>query len=83
MKHFLSVSGFALVLAFGGFGLSGVASAADGENRDIITGIIGDVISGAAEAEDQDPEDARCARLERRCDAGSDRACDQLDELCE
>jgi len=83
MKHFLSVCVFALVLALGGFVLSGVASAADGENRDIVTGIIGEVISGAIEQDQENAEEARCNRLEQRCDAGSDRACDQYESRCE
>lgn len=77
---------FPLVIALGLVGLANGASADDDDRAnpgDIVTGIIGEVIGGAIEAEQAREAEARCIQLDRKCEQGSDWACDKFDESCD
>ncbi|MGF1623210.1 MAG: hypothetical protein ACFCUR_21720 [Rhodomicrobiaceae bacterium] len=74
---------FTLALAFGVFGFVGSANADD--RRDVITGIIGEAIAGAADSDDDgdDAEDPRCEAWENRCDSGHQPSCALADANCD
>jgi hypothetical protein len=80
MKSSMILGAVALSFAAGSFGFVSSANA-DDDARDAITGIIGEAIAGAAEAEDAE-EDPRCEAWETRCDAGDQAACNMADSAC-
>lgn len=57
----------ALALGLGSFGFVGNAVAADGERGEAIVGILGEVITGAMEAEQENAEPAEAADDEDDC----------------
>ena len=82
MKLSMILGAVALSFAAGSFGFVSSANA-DDDAKDVITGIIGEAIAGAAEAEDaEDLDDPRCAAWESRCDAGDQAACNLADSAC-
>ena len=82
MKLSMILGAVALSFAAGSFGFVSNANA-DDDAKDVITGIIGEAIAGAAEAEDaEDLDDPRCAAWESRCDAGHQASCNMADATC-
>lgn len=89
MKLSISSKAFALALAIGAFGFAGGAAKAyedDPNPGDVVTGIIGEVIGGAIEAERRNEEAReharRCARWQGRCEEGADWACRKVEYEC-
>lgn len=80
MKLSMILGAVALSFAAGSFGFVSSANA-DDDAKDAITGIIGEAIAGAAEAEDAE-EDPRCEAWENRCDAGHQASCNMADANC-
>lgn len=86
MKQTKPLKACVLALALGAFSLVGGANAQDDDGpdaRDVMEGIVGEVIGGAMEEGQTDEEDVRCDRLQQQCDAGSDQACNDYEMLCE
>jgi len=85
MKLSMILGAVALSFAAGSFGFVSSAKA-DNDAKDMITGIIGEAIAGAAEGEDEDDAedlgDPRCPAWESRCDAGDQAACNMADSAC-
>jgi hypothetical protein len=82
MKLSMILGAVALSFAAGSFGFVSSANA-DDDTKDIITGIIGEAIAGAGEAEDaEDLDDPRCAAWESRCEAGHQASCNMADSAC-
>lgn len=86
MKKSLSLKSFTLAIALGAFGFTGSAYAEDGERGEAIVGIIGEVIGGAVEAEQDQQDDLererRCRRFNRKCNEGQEWACDRYEDDC-
>lgn len=77
---------FPIVVALGVVGITDGASADDDDRPnpgEVVTGIIGEVIGGAIEAEQAREAEARCEQLDRKCEQGSDWACDKFEESCD
>jgi len=82
MKLSMTLKAAALIVAAGAFGFVSSAKA-DDDAKDAIFGIIGEVIAGAAEAEEEAVlGDPRCAAWESKCDSGQDWACRKADDFC-
>ncbi len=86
LPTFLKAS--ALVFLLGSFAFSGSAYAYDDDDPgDAVVGIIGEVISGAVEAEQAKQEnkelDRRCNRWQAKCDDGHGWACRKYDNRCD
>lgn len=88
MKIPMSVTAYALAIALGSFGTTGQAYAYDDEpNRgDAVVGIIGEVISGAVQAEQAKQEareqERRCSRWQNKCEDGAEWACEKYENSC-
>jgi hypothetical protein len=89
MKIPASVTAFALVLALGSFGTMGQAYAYDDDGPskgEAVVGIIGEVISGAVQAEQEKQEareqERRCFRLQNKCENGAEWACEKYENSC-
>ena len=53
------------------------------QGKDVVIGIIGQVIDHAIEQEDQKKWERQCRRWYNRCEDGDDYACDKYDYRCE
>ena len=80
MKLSMSLAAFALAFAVGVFGVNGQARADD--KAEEVIGIIGEVMTGAIEAEQEAKQAERCDRWEAKCEDGADWACNKVEELC-
>lgn len=88
MKTSMTLKALAIVLAAGSFGFAGSASAYDDDDHaaGVAAGIIGQVIGGAVEAEQEkqaaDEQEHQCRRLARKCADGEGWACEKQDAEC-
>jgi hypothetical protein len=86
MKSSLSLKGLALVLLAGSIAFAAPAKAGDdyddGDGREAVVGIIGQVITGAIEAEQAKEQAAACGNWQNKCEAGKSWACEKFEANC-
>jgi hypothetical protein len=87
MRRFVSLKAVA-VIAAASMAFAGSALAFDddeddeSDGKEVVIGIIGEVLGQAAEKKEQRELERRCRRFNQRCEDGSEWACERYENSC-
>lgn len=84
MRRFMLLKVIA-IMAASAIAFAAPAFADDDEpsGKEAVIGIIGEVITGAIEQDQEEKLQKQCRRWNRRCEDGNDNACDQYENNCD